>query len=67
MSANRVLHVLVNKKGKIVAAGYLEPQGEGEERSDARIIPMKGQRLIEVFFSEELGTLESEEDFARLT
>lgn len=66
MKPQHTLYVLTNNRGKIIAAGSL-PEGDANgDGIHVRITPLKGQSLVAVSANQELGPLESEEDFRRL-
>jgi hypothetical protein len=66
MPAKQMLHVLADRTGKIIGAALV---GESEQTDGVRVqvIPLDGQRLVKTKLTPELGTLESAEDFRRLS
>ena len=66
MPAKQMLHVLVDRTGKIIGAALV---GESEPTDGVRVqvIPLEGQRLVKTTLTPELGKLESAEDFRRLS
>ena len=67
MQPDRVLHVLVDSKGAIIGAGFLESERAQPGEVQAQIVPLKNQVVLEVPVTEALGKLEGPEDFHRLS
>ena len=73
MATNRRVQVVTNQRGTIVAVLRLAPEGalskaEGSDKNDVqvRLTPMAGQFVTDVLLPEEIGLLETAEDFQRL-
>ena len=67
MQPGQILHVLADKKGTIIGAGFLESERTQATEVQARIVPLKDQVVLEVSMTEEMGKLEGPEDFRRLS
>jgi hypothetical protein len=61
-----MLHVLTDKKGRIIGAGFLDAGRTGEREVRLQITPLKGQEVHEVPMPQEFRELKDDDDFRRL-
>ena len=60
------LHVVADRGGNIVAAGYMRSGRSGAHEVRVRLMPLEGQLLVQVPSTHEIGMLRTAEDFRRL-
>ncbi len=65
MPAKKMLHVITDRTGQIVGAALFD-ESEQTRGVSARLVPLKGQRLVKIKLTSELGKLEAADDFRRL-
>jgi hypothetical protein len=65
MRSKQALHVLADRRGRIIGAAFLGVEQTGDVQM--QIIPRDGQALVEVDVTTGVGKLESAEDFRRLS
>ena len=66
MKSSRMLHVLTDRNGKILGAGFLDSASRKEGEVQIQITPLKGQFVGEVPVPQELAKLDTTESFQRL-
>jgi hypothetical protein len=67
MRSGQKLHVLTDGNGNIVAAAVLDTGTRQPSDAQVQITPIEGQSLVVAPMNSDLGKLENEEDFRRLT
>ena len=65
MRPKQTLHVLADRRGRIIGAAFLGVEQTGDVQMQISL--RKGQALVKVDDAGELGRLESVEDFRRLS
>jgi hypothetical protein len=67
MRSGQTLHVITDRNGNIIAAAIAAASSTHASEVQTQITPLEGQSLVVVSTTSEFETLETHEDFRRLT